>query len=142
MRRLETLSSDAERAAAVRWLNEAYSEGRLTLEELTQRNELALSARTPTDLARALERLPERQAPGIPPRAHAAGYAAGSGALWLVWLVTRPENPGPTDLGAGYYWPVWIMLVWGVALAVHALHAGGRLTLSPGRSSSPGAGDR
>ncbi len=88
-------------------------------------------------------RLPERQAPGIPPRAHAAGYAAGSGALWLVWLVTRPENPGPTDLGAGYYWPVWIMLVWGIALTLHALHAGGRLPrLSPGRPSSRGAGDR
>ncbi len=135
MRELGALSSDAERAAAVRRLADAYGEGRLTLDELTRRNELALGARTRGDIARTLDQLPGPRAAGLSPKAHAVGYAAGSGALWLVWLVTRAENPAPTDLGAGYYWPVWVMLVWGIALTLHALHAGGRL---PRLGRSPG----
>ena len=58
MRELGALSSDAERAAAVRRLADADGEGRLTLDELTRRNELALGARTRGDIARALDQLP------------------------------------------------------------------------------------
>ena len=68
MRELGALSSDAERAAAVRRLADAYGEGRLTLDELTRRNELALGARTRGDIARTLDQLPGPRAAGPPRR--------------------------------------------------------------------------
>jgi hypothetical protein len=127
MSELDALASDAERAAAVRRLTDAYAEGRLTLEELNERNELAVASRTRGDLERALEWLPERRRPGLSPKAHALGFAVGSGVLWLVWFATRNPDPGPTDLGAGYYWPVWVMLIWVAAVVLHFLHAAGRI---------------
>ena len=41
----------------------------------------------------------------------AATYAVISAVLVAVWAVT----------GGGYFWPMWLIIVWGVLLAVHAV---------------------
>lgn len=53
-----TRVSDLEREATARRLQEAYAEGRLALDEMDQRLELALTARTHADLVPALADLP------------------------------------------------------------------------------------
>jgi DNA-binding CsgD family transcriptional regulator len=54
-------------------------------------------------------------------------FATTGAALILLWLATRDPTPGPTDAGIGYYWPFWVMLAWALALALHTMHAFGRL---------------
>ncbi|MFI6512405.1 DUF1707 domain-containing protein [Streptosporangium sp. NPDC050855] len=56
---------DAERDAAMEFLRENYAQGRLTHEELDERLELALSARTGGDLARVSADLPGRDGEGV-----------------------------------------------------------------------------
>lgn len=58
-RRLETLASDAERQAAGDALQQACVEGRLTLEEFSQRVGLAHAARTRGRLDEITRDLPE-----------------------------------------------------------------------------------
>ena len=43
-------------------------------------------------------------------RAHVVVYVAVNALLVLIWAVT----------GAGYFWPVWPMLGWGIAVVIHA----------------------
>jgi len=54
----ELRASDAERAASVDRLREARVEGRLTLDEFTERTDLALSARTRNELQEVTRDLP------------------------------------------------------------------------------------
>jgi len=56
-------ASDAEREQAVVRLREATVEGRLTLDEFSQRMELAYAARTHDDLERVISDLPSLAAP-------------------------------------------------------------------------------
>jgi hypothetical protein len=63
-----------------------------------------------------------------------------SAAAWLTWFVTRVPDPAPTDLGAGYYWPVWVMLVWGALLVVHTLVARKRRITNSRRLALPPGG--
>lgn len=57
-----TRISDAERDEAVERLRQACAEGRLTLEEFTERTGIALSARTRAPLTRVVGDLPEQAA--------------------------------------------------------------------------------
>jgi hypothetical protein len=43
-------------------------------------------------------------------------YAIVNAFLIGVWAVT----------GAGYFWPIWVLLGWGIALAMHAWTVYGR----------------
>jgi hypothetical protein len=67
--------SDAERDAAVERLSAATGDGRLTLEEFSQRMELATAARTRADLEPLTADLPADAAPAVP-----AGRAVATGA--------------------------------------------------------------
>jgi hypothetical protein len=61
------LASDAERERAVALLRDAVGEGRLTLEEFSERTGLAQAARTDRELARVTRDLPhDRTAPSAP----------------------------------------------------------------------------
>jgi DNA-binding CsgD family transcriptional regulator len=60
-------------------------------------------------------------------------------AVTGLWLVTRDPTPGPTDEGAGYWWPLWLALVSGILVLLHYSYAAGRLTLSSGRPPSAAA---
>jgi DUF1707 SHOCT-like domain len=115
--------SDAERDRVATVLREAYADGRPSHDELAVRTQSALEARTDAELEAIVADLGEPQAAWISPRTHAALFLGGSAAAWLTWFLTRVPDPAPTDLGAGYYWPVWVMLVWGALLVVHTFVA-------------------
>jgi hypothetical protein len=109
---------DAERGQVVDQLADHHAAGRLTLEEFEDRMAAAWTARTGADLAVLVEDLPATRPPRAAARPPAAArprldldpqirtYLAVIALLWVIWLVT----------GAGYPWPVWPMLGWGVGV--------------------------
>jgi hypothetical protein len=78
------LAGDAEREQAAARLREHFVGGRLTLEELEERIELALQARSTADLRRALRGLP-----GIAGRTLVQAVVRGAALVVLTgaWLV-------------------------------------------------------
>jgi hypothetical protein len=112
---------DAERGRVVDQLADHHAAGRLTLEEFEDRMAAAWAARTGNDLDVLVRDLPAQPRPsGSPPASihrrldpHVKTYLAVIALLWLIWLVT----------GAGYPWPVWPMLGWGIGVVGHHRHA-------------------
>ncbi len=123
----ELLASDADRDRAAERLRAAAAEGRLTSEELEERLETAFSARTDTELEPLVADLPAaRREPRPRDRSHERAYVATMVLLVAIWALT----------GAGYFWPIWPMLGWGIGVFADR---GGRLR-GPcrRRSSKPG----
>lgn len=85
------LIGDRERERAANQLTEHYLQGRLSLEELTERLELALTARRHSEVRRAFAELPATW------REQVAGARSGLDAMWrgvcraallvAVWLL-------------------------------------------------------
>ena len=110
---------DAERDLVIDQLADHHAAGRLTLQEFEDRMAAASTARTGADLAVLTADLPappSAPTPRSPARPAARRvqldpavrtYLAVMVLLWLIWLVT----------GAGYPWPVWPMLGWGIGVA-------------------------
>ena len=127
---------DAERERVADLLAEHHAAGRLTLAELDERLTATLSARTRDELTAPLTDLPaaprtpvpavRRQSPvDIGWRMHLVSYLTVIVGLWLIWALT----------GAGYPWPIWPMLGWGLGLLGHR----GQLSLNGRvRTSAPG----
>jgi hypothetical protein len=93
---LEIRVSDADRERVAERLRDAAGEGRLTIEELDERVELAYGARTGTDLAPLTADLPEPAAGEAAPVRRGAGKARrwivavmGGGNLRGRWLAGR-----------------------------------------------------
>ena len=124
---------DADRRRVADELQRHYVEGRLSSDELTERVRQATAARTQGDLAALLQDLPPltpapaEPAAAAPPtespgpvgslghrdvRTHLTSYALVMVLLVAIWLITTP---------GGYFWPIWPILGWGVAVAVHAV---------------------
>jgi hypothetical protein len=136
--RPEVRASDAEREGVVVRLREHGAAGRLDVAELEERIGAAYAARTRGDLAALLVDLPALGRPVRPPgptRVAPRGrriadelrvFAGINLLLIAIWLLT----------GAGYFWPVWVMVWWGAALAFKLPHAtrsrGGHLGAGPG----------
>jgi hypothetical protein len=109
---------DADREQVADQLAEHHAAGRLTLAELEERLTTVWSARTGDELAATLVDLPVQRrtaqpAPSRRPYNLVAGlptqlisYLAVMAGLWLIWALT----------GAGYPWPIWPMLGWGLGL--------------------------
>jgi hypothetical protein len=104
----ELRASDVDRERVVEQLQAHAGEGRLSVEELEERTERALGARTVGDLAALRSDLPERRvAPRRPrrrPRPELRTFVAVMTLLIAIWALG----------GAGYFWPIWPLLGWGV----------------------------
>lgn len=85
------LISDDDRDSAVRRLQEAYAEGHITHEEMDERLNHALTARTRGDLAPALDSLPEEKAADTSTIAAAGGRIRRRGA-WRVPRILKVES--------------------------------------------------
>ena len=83
-------ASDAERDATIERLSAAAGDGRLTLEEFSQRMELATAARTRAELDRLVTDLPADVAP-----AATAAASAPAPASWHVTPVGGLRVRGP-----------------------------------------------
>lgn len=104
--------ADADRELVADRLRRAAGEGRLAPEELEERLEAAFAARTRADLAPLVADLPdEPPRPSPRPSSRPCGgpgerraWMATSILLVAIWALT----------GAGYFWPAWPILGWGV----------------------------
>ena len=127
----ELLASDADRERIAERLRAATAEGRLTSEELEERLESAFSARRGAELEPLVADLPAPAARTVARRErwdsdHVRAYVGVSIMLIAIWALT----------GAGYFWPIWPMLGWGIGVVADS---GGRLRGPCGRrSSKPG----
>jgi hypothetical protein len=102
-------AADADRERIAERLRQAAAEGRLAPDELEERLEVAFSARTYAELDALVGDLPRREAePPRPPRRRMRpelqAFLATSVLLVAIWALT----------GAGYFWPVWPIVGWGV----------------------------
>ena len=77
------LIGDRERERAATALKEHYLRGRLSVEELTDRLDVALAARRDADVRRALDDLPAAWRP--PALARRAKRLAVVAAVWFLW---------------------------------------------------------
>jgi Domain of unknown function (DUF1707)/2TM domain len=129
-------ASDADREQAAGALREHATAGRLTMEELDERAQAAFAARTRQDLESLFEDLPAERRDHSAARlrakrrahsAHVRAYVLVSLGLVAIWVLS----------GAGYFWPVWPIMGWGIGVASHT--AGWRTVCSRARraSSSP-----
>jgi hypothetical protein len=131
----DLLASDGDRERIAERLRSAAGEGRLTPVELEERLERAFSARTDAELVPLVADLPAAtvSAPRGDRRErrrwdseHVRAYVGVSVMLVAIWALT----------GAGYFWPIWPMLGWGVGVLADS---GGRLGRPcRRRSSNPG----
>ena len=107
-------ASDAEREHHVELLREHAAQGRLTIDELSERLDRAYAAGTRDELAVLIEDLPPRERRAAPPRPHTRSRVPERWAVFLavnllliaIWALT----------GAGYFWPIWPLLGWGAGL--------------------------
>ena len=117
-------ASDADRDRLVESLSAHAGAGRLDAAEFGQRVSAALSARTLGELEALRADLPQEPAavprPSRSSRRRLHGlrpYLAVMVLLVAIWALT----------GAGYLWPVWPALGWGIGLlAPGGCHARGR----------------
>ena len=127
---MATLVGDPERNRAALELQRHYSEGRLSVDELAQRLETVLQARSAGQLRSALRELPSmerwaapeavRQAMRSPARSlRNAAILVGTAVVWLFWsigmlvaFVAWLAGNGPS-LGALLVFPLlWFAVSW------------------------------
>jgi hypothetical protein len=102
----DLLIGDEERAAASAELRRHYEAGRVTIDELEARLELANRARTEGDLRQALQQLPAAAMPTLRPRdtrwrSLATQYVVLNAVALLVWLFSGAQSD---------FWPKWVFL--------------------------------
>lgn len=119
-------AGDEDRDRTIGVLREAFAEGRLTNDEFHDRMDKAQRARTFGDLSALTTDLPSAPSgTSIAPRA-VIGRVEGDRdyrKAWLswgvvsvivnvIWGVTWITNPDDVP----YYWPIWVMVPWGLAM--------------------------
>jgi hypothetical protein len=128
-------ASDADRDAVADQLRGAHAEGRLTVEELYERLDVALAARTLAELAPLTADLPvPSRAPARtgdePVAGRSVAHRDGPSGLrlaWGAWLSVVLVNVavwGAVSVGTGdavYFWPVWVAAPWGALLLARTL---------------------
>ena len=120
-------ASDAEREHHAELLREHAAQGRLTVDELDERLDRVYAARTHGELRPVVADLPSPETHGelrpvvadLPSpeaprnarrrpsmRPEVVAYVAVNLMLIVIWAAT----------GAGYFWPIWPLLGWGLGL--------------------------
>ena len=100
----------------VELLRHHYGDGRLTEDELSERVETAYRVKTMSELEALTADLPHRRASGkgdalaTSVRIHLRVYILVNLMLIGIWAAT----------GAGYFWPIWPILGWGIGVGSHA----------------------
>ncbi len=112
-------ASDAERDAAAAELRQHLEDGRLTMEEFTERLDEVYAARTHGQLARARRELPPLSRPApVPAGPRPARPRPGDLARSLTGLASPSLISTGVWLAAGHrgaFWPGWVMLASGAA---------------------------
>jgi hypothetical protein len=113
------LVGDPERERTAHELRRHYSEGRLTTDELAQRLETALRARSGTQLRAALTDLPAAGLQSPVRLLRNAAIVAGTAVIWLFWslgmliaFVAWLAANGPTLGGLLVFPLIWLALSW------------------------------
>ena len=120
-------AADADREWAWTWRS-SPSASKMAYAARTTDELRALVRDLPTPPARR-DRIPADPRVGAEDAAHAVRYLAVMALLVAVWALT----------GAGYFWPVWPMLGWGIGLLSHSGRGrGGPLPGSRWVRSEPG----
>jgi hypothetical protein len=105
---IDLRAADADRERIVERLRTAAAEGRLSADELGERVEAALGARTYAELNAQVADLPGQVPRSAPRRSsrrrHLSPFLPVSILLVAIWALT----------GADYFWPVWPILGWGL----------------------------
>ena len=137
----EHRAGDADRERVAALLRDAHAEGRIDVDELTQRLDATYRAKTFGELAVLTADLPTPRGrsrppgtlpvppatPSLPARRAEGGLRAAWGA-WLVavsinvviWVLVSISNGDPA-----YFWPMWVAGPWAAGLL--ALTAASRL---------------
>ena len=104
-------ASEAEREHSAALLREHCQQGRLSIDELAERLGVAFAARTQGELDALLGDLPAQgpQATAGATRRHVRTFLLVNALLVSIWLLT----------GAGYFWPMWPILGWGIGIIPH-----------------------
>jgi hypothetical protein len=139
-------ASDADREHVVEALRDAYSQGRLTEEEFSERVETAYKARTYGELGRLTNDLPGQDLRDLarrpaPVRGEVVGRAGGPPAkrsvagIWRAWIAVTLVTSTIwllTAISAGLhggevdnFWPIWPIGILG-AIALFRTIAGPR----------------
>jgi class 3 adenylate cyclase len=112
-------ASDADRERVAERLREHYGAGRLSDDDLSERVEAAYGARTMSELGALTVDLPSprhsyrprgRGALEASVRIHLTTYILVNLMLIGIWAAS----------GAGYFWPIWPILGWGIGVGCHA----------------------
>lgn len=117
---------DAERDQTVQALAQHYAAGRLTEDEFDHRSSVVLRAQSQLDLGEVLADLPALPKPVPVGAADAVRRKARK--LWLSaglapWAIFIPVFLLIWLFTGGYFWPVWPILGWGIAVATGGVMA-------------------
>ncbi|MBF4999890.1 DUF1707 domain-containing protein [Nocardia sp. BSTN01] len=124
-------ASDADREKIVERLRSAMNEGRLNLAEFDDRVQQVYAARTYGELSPVLSDLPAvREQPGAARAGRVPPWVLIMWTPWVfvnilcvvIWLAT----------GAGYFWPFWVEVPWGLALCIPTV-----IGITVGRNQAP-----
>jgi hypothetical protein len=119
-------ASDAERAQIIELLRRHHEAGRLTAEELAERIERVNAATTFGDLDAAMANLPRLLPPLAPPTATVQERTPGAArqAFYRVLFAYVVINLFLIGIwafsGRGAFWPIWVLLGWGLGMAFYA----------------------
>jgi hypothetical protein len=121
-------ASDADRDRARELLRRHHRDGRLTTEELAQRTDRVNAATTFGELDAIMANLPRLRPPkAAAPTATAPGTArrAFYRALFAYVVINLFLIGVWAFSGGGAFWPIWVILVWGLGMAFYAFRVFG-----------------
>ncbi|MBF6229185.1 DUF1707 domain-containing protein [Nocardia abscessus] len=109
-------ASDADREKIVDQLRLAMNEGRLTLPEFDERLQQVYAAKTYGELTPLLSDLPAQR---HSQQARAEGIPRWITIMWTPWVFVNALCVAIyLATGAGYFWPFWVAVPWGLALLI------------------------